>query len=308
MSRNKWLPVAGLLLAMLLWGSSFIVLKVAFKVYDPMVVIFGRMAVASLLFPLVFFRFREIVYRRGDWKYLLLMAFFEPCLYFTFEAKALENTTASQAGMITAMLPLMVAVAAHLLLKEKVTRKTLFGFGVAIVGVAWLSLSGDAGPDAPNPLLGNFFEFLAMVSATGYTILLRKLSVRYNPFFLAGLQAIVGSFFFLPFLFLKSTTMPMHIDPVGVFSIFYLGIVITLGAYGLYNYGLSRLPAGQASSYVNLIPVFTILLGWSILGETFTVTQYLAAALVFAGVILSQDSREQTVVPVERPCAVSISN
>ena len=73
-------------------------------------------------------------------------------------------------------------------------------------------------------------------------------------------------------------------------AVVYLGAVVTLGAYGCYNYGVSKLPASQATAFVNLIPVFTIILGWLILGEKFNFMQYLAAAVVFAGVILSQDS------------------
>ena len=47
---SGWLPVASLLLAMLLWASSFVALKLAFRSYHPMVVIFGRMFIASLCF------------------------------------------------------------------------------------------------------------------------------------------------------------------------------------------------------------------------------------------------------------------
>jgi drug/metabolite transporter (DMT)-like permease len=53
-----------------------------------------------------------VTYRKGDWGRLILLAFFEPCLYFIFEAAALSYTTASQASMITALCPVMVALAA----------------------------------------------------------------------------------------------------------------------------------------------------------------------------------------------------
>ncbi|MEJ2155011.1 MAG: EamA family transporter, partial [Desulfobacteraceae bacterium] len=73
----------GLLMAMLLWASSFVALKMAFGVYHPMVVIFGRMAVASIFFLVLFIWFRHLVsYAKGDYKYLLFMALCEPCLYF----------------------------------------------------------------------------------------------------------------------------------------------------------------------------------------------------------------------------------
>ncbi len=274
---------------MILWASSFVALKLAFRGYDPMVVIFGRMLVASCCFLPLLHRFRaRNRFRRRDWKPLLFMAICEPCLYFIFEARALELTTASQAGMITALLPLLVAVCARWVLNEALTPGMLVGFAMAIAGAGWLSLAGEATAEAPRPLLGNFLEFLAMVCATGYIISLKRLTRRYTPFFLTAVQAFVGAAFFLVTLWLPSTVWPTRIAWGPTLAIVYLGAVVTLGAYGLYNYGVSRIPASQASIFVNLIPVFTVILGWLILDERFTGAQYLASALVFIGIYVSQ--------------------
>ncbi|MHC1744493.1 MAG: EamA family transporter [Syntrophobacteraceae bacterium] len=54
-------------------------------------------------------------------------------------------------------------------------------------------------------------------------------------------------------------------------------------AYFLYNFGLSRIPASQATPFVNLIPVFSMILGWMVLGEVLTSYQYVAAAAVLGG-------------------------
>lgn len=288
---HRWVAVAGLLTAMLLWGSSFVVLKLAFRYYEPMFVIFGRMVVASFCFMFFWGRFRHNDYQRGDWKHLLVMALFEPCLYFLFEAKAVQNTTASQAGMITAILPLMVAVSAQVFLKESIGKRTLLGFVLAVAGVCWLSLSSEATSEAPNPHLGNFLQFMAMVCATGYTIAIKKLTFRYNPIFLTAVQALVGSVFFLQFVLWGAVAVPKTFEVVPAMAVVYLGVFITVGAYGLYNYGLSCIPASQAAAYVNLIPVFTLLLAWIVLGERFTPGQYAASLLVLLGVFLSQDKR-----------------
>ena len=273
---------------MVLWSSSFIALKLAFRSFDPMVVIFGRMAVASCCFLLFINRFGKIDYRRGDWKPLLFMTLCEPCLYFLFEAHALTNTSAAQAGMICALLPLMVAVGARIFLKEDISARTWSGFLLAISGAVWLSINGSATAEAPNPALGNLLEFLAMVCATGYIITLKRLTARYSPILLTALQALVGSIFFMPMLFLPATVWPTRFDGLGIMAIIYLGAFVTMGAYGFYNFGISRIPASQASAFVNLIPVFTVILGWLILNERFTPLQYPAAALIFIGIFLSQ--------------------
>ena len=279
----------GLVVAMILWASSFVALKLAFQSYDPMVVIFGRMVVASLCFAPFISGFRSAMpFIRQDIRPLLFMALCEPCLYFSFEARALELTTASQAGMITAMLPLMVAVGAHFVIGEVLTARTMIGFGVAVLGACWLSVAGQPSVSAPNPALGNFLEFMAMVCATGYIVTLKRLTARYSPFFLTAVQAFVGALFFFPFLFLPTTERPERFDPIPAMAIVYLGAVVTLGAYGLYNYGVSRIPVSRASIFINLIPVFTVLLGALILGERFSLFQYVASGLVFIGIYLSQ--------------------
>jgi drug/metabolite transporter (DMT)-like permease len=289
---KHYLAIWGLLLAMVLWGSSFVALKIAFRAYDPIVVIFGRMAVASMGFLLLGrWILSSVKFRWSDLKYMLFMAFCEPCLYYLFEAQAIEHTSASQAGMITAVFPILVALAAGWLLKESVGSNTWLGCLMAAVGVCWLTLESVPSEAAPNPVLGNFLEFIAMVCATGYTITLKRLCRRYSPFFLTAMQAFVGSVFYLPLVFLPSTQLPLHFETASGVAIIYLGAVISLGAYGLYNFGLKHLPAHQATAYVNLIPVFSIFWGWMVLDESLTGAQYLAALLVMAGVYEAQRRR-----------------
>ena len=289
--KTAWLPVFSLLVATILWASSFIALKLAFRSYDPMFVIFGRMVVASACFLFFLPGFlKKIDYRPGDIRLIGLMVLCEPCLYFIFEARALENTTASQAGMLCATLPLIVAVVARIFLKETISHRMVAGFLLAIIGASWLSISAESSQDAPNPALGNFYEFVAMVCAAGYVTTCKYLTARYSPFFLTAIQAFVGAVFYLPLIYLPEPSLPTAFVPVPALAVVYLGAVVTLGAYGCYNFGVSKMPASQATAFINLIPVFTVILGWLILGEKFNLMQYLAAATVFAGVILSQDS------------------
>lgn len=287
---KRFLPQCALVLAMVLWSSSFIALKFAFTVYDPMVVIFGRMFVGTLCFLLLRLKYRsKINLRRADIKLLLLLVFCEPCLYFVLEAHAIVYTTASQAGMITGILPVLVMIAATFFLGEKGTKTSWFGALMAVAGVILLTL-GNKGvqPNAPNPVLGNSLEFLAMLCGTGFTISSRKLSARYSPFFLTALQAMVGSIFYFPILFLPTTELPHIFSLSAILAILYLGAVVTLGAYGSYNYALQKVPASQASVYVNLIPVFSVLLGWAIFDERLTGMQLAAGVVVLVGVCLVQ--------------------
>ncbi|MGD9948666.1 MAG: DMT family transporter [Desulfobulbus sp.] len=278
-----------LLLAMALWGSSFVALKYSFQEMHPLMVILGRMVVASLCFAPLIRSLSRGGMRRCHALPVLLMCLCEPCCYFLFETAALTRTSASQAAMITTMLPLMVALSAGLVLGERITPRTIAGFIVAAIGALWLSIGGQGTQQAPQPALGNFLEFLAMVCATGYTILMKRLSKELHPFFLTGIQAFTGALFFMPVLFLPSVRAS-SLTWGGFGAILYLGVIVSMGAYGMYNYGVSRIPASQASTFVNLIPVFSILLSYLILGERLNMWQWMACSLVFGGVLLSQQS------------------
>ena len=89
------------------------------------------MLVGSFCFLFLLPRLRQVRIRRRDLRYLVLMAVCEPCIYFIFEAKAMELTTASQAGMITAILPLLVAIGATIFHGERIARQTIAGFALA---------------------------------------------------------------------------------------------------------------------------------------------------------------------------------
>ena len=285
-SRDNLVAISALCVAMLLWASSFIALKFAFDSYSPMFVIWARMIIACGCFVFFSRQFMRFSYKKGDWKLLLVMCLLEPCLYFVLEAQALLNTSASQAGTVTALLPLLIAGAAYFIVDERITRRQLQGFGVAFIGVLWLSFASEASESAPNPLWGNFLEFLAMCCAALYSVLLKRFSVRYSAVFLSAFPAICGAIFFLPFQFFLP--IPDVIEWRGLWSIIYLGTCVTLGAYLCYNYAISKIPVTTAGAFGNLIPVFTVVLAWLILGEELTMVQIAACMMVGVGVIISQ--------------------
>jgi len=287
--QNRYTPIVALLAAMVIWASSFIGAKIAFTAYHPMVVIFARMCIASICFlGLYKYTFKNFKYHKGDLKLLLFMSFCEPCLYFIFESVALKHTSASQAGVITATAPIFILMVAPFFLNEKYNYKAWVGAFGALVGVCWITLLSTPNESAPNPILGNFCEIIAMICATGYTIALKKLSSRYSPLFLTASQSFIGALFYLPFLALPGVDMPTEFPAPQSLAVLYLGACVTLGAYGLYNYALKNIPAARAASFINLIPLFAVLMAWIILGEQLTFYQIIASLLIVASVAYSQ--------------------
>lgn len=287
-ARIDLIGIVFLLIAMLTWASSFIAFKAALDPLGPMSLMFGRMLIASLCFVYFIKGFRKLEFTKKDIKYILLLTFFEPCLYFVFEAKALQLTTASQAGMITSMMPLMTAIAASFVLKEYLSKRVVIGSALAVAGAVWLSLGAQSSEHASNPLLGNFLEFCAMVCGTWYAISVRYLSQRFSALFLTAMQAFVGTLFFLPLAVWETWNVPINLTWDAFGWICYLGIVVTLGGYGMFNLALSRIEVSRASVFVNLIPVFTVLLAYIFLGEVLSETEMMASFVIFGGIIVSQ--------------------
>jgi drug/metabolite transporter (DMT)-like permease len=319
-------PLLAMLAAALLWGGSFAAMRVALRVLNPWSLMWVRMAVGvALLAPFAALRLPRDLrasYRKGDWKLLALLMASEPCLYFLLESNALRFTTSSQAGVIVAAAPLLVALGAWLFLGERMSAAGAAGIALSIAGVAGLTLlgasSGSASAAAANAPLGNTLEMGAMIVAAAYTLTSSRLGRRYPPWSLTALQLAAGALFFLPGLaFLvrdgwqgfpwakpgllvgaKAGLLVSEaaaaagagaLSPWALVAVLaFLGSFVTLAAFGCYNWGLSRLPAARASLFLNLIPVIAVLLGWVLLGESLSVGQCLSAAAVIGGVLLGQ--------------------
>ncbi len=279
-----------IIFAMFIWGSSFIALKSAINDLGEYTVIFIRLLVASLCFLYFIKRFLKYDFTKDDIKYILLLAIFEPCLYFIFEAKALFYTSASQAGMITSLMPLITAMSAGYFLKEIISKQLIFGSLIAMIGAVWLSVQATTTTNAPNPMLGNFLEFCAMICAAGYTIVARYLVEKYSALFITAIQAFIGAIFFFPFFVYELVFVDMNFTFEALAWTVYLGVVVTLCGYGLYNFALTKIEASKAAMFVNLIPVFTLILAFLILEEKLSIEELIASATILSGVIISQIS------------------
>jgi drug/metabolite transporter (DMT)-like permease len=286
--REEILSVSAILAAVLFWGCSFAAMRVAVNDISPLSVMWCRMIVALALLLPFYRRLVPKTYRTGDWKLLVPMVFCQPCLYFLLESYALQLTTSSQAGVIAASVPLIVGLGAWLFLSETLSRSTIVGLMLSVAGVVCLTLMQGQKGSAQNPLLGNSMEVLAMACAAANMLMVKKLSDRYNPWTLTGMQVAAGCVFFIPGLPLLFKTPPGTWRPDLIGALVFLGAFVTLGAFGLYNWGMSRIPASRASIFINLVPVVAVFSGWVLLGEGLTGPQLVAASGVIAGVTWSQ--------------------
>lgn len=281
-------PLLCLTGAVIFWGTSFAATKTALASFSPMTVIWLRMMVATVVFAPAWFFLPRPRYRSGDVKWLALIALLQPCIYYLAEGYAVQLTTSSAAGVISAIVPLLVALGAWLFLRERLTGRAAAAIAISLVGVAMLSVGGEAQQAAPNPVLGNILEVIAMTSAAASMVALKHLSSRYNAWFLTGLQAAVGAAFFLPGAVAGLPGAWQSAQPIAWASVAYLGVAVSLAAFGLYNMALTRMPANRAAIAINAVPAVALLSGWLLLGEMLTPLQLTACAVIVGAVVLAE--------------------
>lgn len=274
--------------AVLLWGTSFMATKAALSGFAPMTVMWLRMALASLVVLCLHRRIPAPRYVQGDWKVLGFLCLMQPCLYFLLEGYAVSLTTSSQAGMLSALVPLLVTVGAWVVLKEPMGIMGIVGLGVSIGGVVWLSLGGTADASAPNPALGNLLEVGALTCAAIYMVVMKRLCVRYSTWWLTGMQCVAGAIFFLPGAFLGTPGSLDAIPTNAWLAVTYLGLFVTLGAFGLYNMAMTMMPAGRAAMSINLVSPVALVAGWLMLGESLSGMQLAACGVIGFGVWLGR--------------------
>lgn len=292
---EDFLTYTALIFAILFWGLSFVAIKIVLTSFAPFVYVFLRFSLASCFFLLYMLRrgFPSLSFKFH--KKLILIALFEPGLYFTFETIGLTYTTASKASIIIAMIPVVVMIVAHFTLGERISRKHLFGILLSFVGIIIL-VAGD--PHFSWSLHGSFggdlLIFAAVISTAFYMILVRDLGQSIPSFEITSFQILYGTLFFTPFFIIQlPQTQWSEISLESIAAILFLTIFATIGGFLCYNYVLSKISASRAAVFQNGTPVVTAVAAWIVLGESLTLLQICGAFLVIFALILTNIKKKQ---------------
>jgi len=165
--------LAALVVAMIVWGSTFVVTKVAMQEFPPWTLAFLRFAIASLVL-LAFMRGRggltKLRRSMSLWR-LTFLALTGIALFTAAFNYALVYGSASQGALLYATIPAVLAVCAVLFLKERLNRGRVLGIALSVVGAALIVASGEPRLEvAPSPLLGAAFMLWTVVLWAAYTV------------------------------------------------------------------------------------------------------------------------------------------
>ena len=256
-NRNYLVHIAGVI-AMIIWGLSFIWSTQVYRNLNPTATIFLRLVIATIFFTAILFIFK--LNEKVERKHLglfALAAMFEPFLYFIFEGYGLKSTSPIIGSAIIAMIPLVTPIAATIFLKEKLTPMNILGFIISFLGVIVMLMNKDL-EFVASPK-GVIFLFCAVLVAVGYSISLAKLTKLYKPLTITWMQNIIGMIYFIPLTIIMEQFEPSNFDNVSgyIVPLVCLGVFCSAIAYSLWAFAFSRLGASKANVYSNLIPVFT---------------------------------------------------
>lgn len=284
------LGYVAILLAMLCWGMSFIWSKQLLNNNFPgFTIVFIRLSLASAVFVSIFKWQKKLEkIRREDRRTFLLLAFFEPFLYFIGETFALKYVDASFAAVIIALIPIVVSITMYFTEKEKLRWEFFLGTLISVIGVFLLSLTED-GRMSFN-LKGLLLLCVAMLAASGYSVMLSRLLKKYSPITVTTYQNLIAIPFYLPFVLIFDLRHWGELAWNGstITSLVCLALLCSAGAYMLYSYSVKQLTVTKACIFTNLIPIVTLLVASAIGQETFTQVKFWGILVIIAGVTLSQ--------------------
>lgn len=278
-----------LICSMILWGSSFVWGKIALDFYGTNTIVFLRLLVSTIfLLPILLILKKLRIPKLKDLPLFLLLAFFEPFLYFLGETNGLRYLSPSISAVFIAVIPLFTPFIAWYFLKEKISLITLTGIIISILGICVLVLGKNLNLEvSPKGIL---LTMIAILAANGYSVMIKKIPDEYSIFTIIFWQNILGLIFFLP-LFL--ITGAKDIFETGLLkepliAILNLGIFASTVAFLFYMYGLKFMSISKVNVFTNTIPIFTIFISWLLYGEPLTAKKLIAVLIVVAGVIISQ--------------------
>ncbi len=293
----KGKPYTALILAMIFWSLSFVWFKIANRSYDPITIVFIRLCLAIVFltaFLWVTRRFPHI--RKSDRKYFFLMALFEPFLYFLGESFGLTYVSSTVGSVIISTIPVFAVIFAFVIYREKLKLINYLGVIVSFAGVL-IFITNSTGSITLDPK-GLALMFLAVVSATGYNMVLHRLASSYDPVTIVNIQNIIGAILFLPIflIFNLKGLITTGIVAESFGAIVLLAIFASCGAFVLFAYSVRHLGIARANIFSNLIPVFTALFAFFIVGDIITLRNGIGMVIVIAGLFLSQARKKQVAV------------
>ncbi len=227
---------------------------------------------------------------RREWFNLFLQAFFGTFLFTLLMLGGVRLTSAMSAGVITSTIPATVAILSWLVLRERLSRRTVLSVLLAVAGIAVLNIArgGHHGGGGSDALLGNLMVMGAVVCESIYVILSKRLAQTLAAIEICAYTHLIGGLLMLPLglvplLDFDASTVPLHVWAM----VLWYALSASVFSFWLWMKGIRHVPAQLAGVFTSVLPIAAALYGVVFLGETPGWAHGVALVCVLAGIALA---------------------
>ena len=283
--------------AIILWGMSYIWTDKLIALNIPIFYfVFVRILLAGVilfLFNTAYARIKRI--QRQDLGKFLLLAFFEPFIYFICETYGLKETgSPTISALIIATIPIFSIAAGRIFFKEKVTAFNIVGVVLSLVGIVMVAMAhGELGK---NFILGIMLLVIAVIAEVGHASITKSLSGNYSSQIIVMYQFLIGSIYLLPLFIWKGIdgfNMEVYFSAEVWYPIICLSVLCSSLAFSLWVSTIKNLGVAKSSIFSALIPVAAALIAWLLGHEHMNTRQWIGIAISTVGVIMSQYTKNK---------------
>jgi drug/metabolite transporter (DMT)-like permease len=304
------LVALGLAIVYVVWGSTYLAIRVMVETVPPLLGAGLRFLLAGLLF------LGWLLLRRGvaglaiDRRGLASSALTGGLLMLGgngLVTVAEQKVPSGLAALIIASVPLWVVIF-RLIASERVGRVTLAGVGAGFVGVAVLALPGGSGS---APIWGTLTLVAAAFFWAAGSFLSTRLPLPEDPLLTTTAQTLIGGAIATVAGLLAGESGELHLGAISFRSasgFVYLVFAGSLLAFTAYVWLLKNAPISTVATYAYVNPVVAVLLGWAVLSEDLTPSILVGSAIVVASVafVIRRESREQIELAESAPVTVAV--
>lgn len=290
MSPTPPLVYLKLLLVAFFWGGTWIAGRLAVAEAPPLTVASWRFFFAVLLLgAFLFKREGRPRWSASDWLGLALLGLTGVFLYNLCFLNALKVVEAGRGALVVAFIPALVALADWLFFKVPLTTRRALGVTLAMSGCLLVVTHGT-----PSRLFdgglghGEWLLIGTSLAWTAYTLASRRYSGRLSPLALTFGACLCGWVMLTAAALYEGSLFRLSgVSWRGAGGIAFLGLFGTAIAFTWYSEGINRIGSTRSAAFINLVPVFAVLLGALLLDERLVAGVLAGGALVIAGVLLT---------------------
>lgn len=254
---------------------------------QPFGFIFIRVLFTALLFFIISIFIKEKKVDREDFPRLFFCALFGVAINQLLFFKGLDLTNPINASLMMTTNPIMVLVAAGILIREKITVRKVSGIVVGITGACLLLLWGKSFSWSHASVLGDSMVLINSLSFGIFLIMVKPLMQKYHTLTVMKWVFLFGSILVFPFGFSEFKLIQWSSFDTSIWlSVTYVVIATTSLAYMLNTFALKNLSPSSVSIYIYLQPLFATFFAIMLGQDQLQAIHVFSAVLIFAGVYL----------------------